>query len=129
MHSLSISARSLVQFVTANLRHDPFHAPPGLSITLPAQMTVWSALVSMFVGLDCHFGGTGWCSWLRNCATDQKVAGLIFYTHNLSDRTVTLGLLLLLFTATELSLGGSSPENIPDKKKYTQTNQCKKVTK
>ena len=40
-----------------------------------------------------------WCSWLRHCATSQKVAGSIpdsvigiFLSHNLSGCTVALGL-------------------------------------
>jgi hypothetical protein len=37
----------------------------------------WHGLdvVSSFYYKD--FGGTQWCSWLRHCATSQKVAGLI----------------------------------------------------
>ena len=43
--------------------------------------------------------GTRWHSWLRHCTTSRKVAGLIsytvtgiFYWHNLSGRTMALGL-------------------------------------
>ena len=47
-----------------------------------------------------HFcWGTRWRSWLRHCATSRKVAGLIpdgvtgiFHWHNLSGRTMALGL-------------------------------------
>jgi len=42
--------------------------------------------------------GTGWCSWLRHCATSRKVAGSIpddvigiLHWHNASCRTMALG--------------------------------------
>jgi len=45
------------------------------------------------------YRGTEWHSWLRYCATIQKVTGLIpdgvigiLHSHNLSSRTRTLGL-------------------------------------
>jgi hypothetical protein len=46
---------------------------------------------------------TRWCSWLKHCATSQKVAGLIpdsaigiFHWHNLSGSTLALGSTQLL---------------------------------
>ena len=44
-------------------------------------------------------GGTRWCSWLRHCATSQKVVGAIsdgvigiFHRHNPSGHTMSPGL-------------------------------------
>jgi len=60
------------------------------------------AFNSAFKGLNFVlkvYGGTRWRSWLRHCATSRKVAGSIpggvtgiFHRHNLSGRTVGLGL-------------------------------------
>ena len=43
--------------------------------------------------------GTRWCSWLKHCTKSRKIAGsipdgvtAIFHWHNLSDRTMALGL-------------------------------------
>ena len=52
----------------------------------------------LYLALTRH-GGTRWCSWLRHCATSQKVAGSIpdgvvgiFHWHNPSSHTMALGL-------------------------------------
>jgi hypothetical protein len=34
--------------------------------------------------MDTFFGATRWCSWLRNCATNRKVAGSIGNFHLLN---------------------------------------------
>jgi hypothetical protein len=51
----------------------------------------------------CGLLGTQWCSWLRHCATNLKVAGSIphdvtgiFHRHNPSGRIMALGLTQLL---------------------------------
>ena len=61
-----------------------------------------------------HFWGTGWCSWLRQCATSQRVAGSIlggvigiFHCHNPSGHTMALGLAQPL---TEMSTSNISWE-------------------
>jgi hypothetical protein len=51
------------------------------------------------MGYFTRGGGTQWRSWLKNCATSQRVAGSIadgvieiFHCHNPSGRTMALGL-------------------------------------
>jgi hypothetical protein len=58
-----------------------------------------SAVIMCFSVVVNFTGGTWWLSWLRHCATSQKVMGLIpngvigiFHWHNPSGRTVALGL-------------------------------------
>jgi hypothetical protein len=50
------------------------------------------------LAFSCHHWGTRWCSWLRQCATNQKVMGSIsngvngfFHWHKPSGRTIALG--------------------------------------
>ena len=63
-------------------------------------------------GYKVKLGGPRWCSWLRHCATSQKVAGSILdgvigilNWHNPSGRTMALGSTQPL---TEMSTGNIS---------------------
>jgi hypothetical protein len=69
------------------------------SILILLTKNVNPNLVSFILSLaNLHTGGTRWRSWLRHCATNQKVAGSIpdgvgiFHWHNPSSRTMALGL-------------------------------------
>ena len=63
----------------------------------PEREQMYSSTLPSTSALDGGWG-TRWCSWLRHCATNRKVAGSIphgitgiFHWHNPSGRTVALG--------------------------------------
>ena len=77
------------------------------------QLLVTSTLLGLNIFLsNSYLGGPRWRSWLRHCATSQKVAGSIpdgvigiFHWHSPSGRTVALGSTQPL---TEMSTGNIS---------------------
>jgi hypothetical protein len=71
---------------------------------------IWQTHLFINYQYSCFSGGMHWCSWLRQCATHQKVMGLIphgvtgiFNWHNSSGCPVALGLTQSLKSLTEMS--------------------------
>ena len=72
----------------------------GLTVTPHPLLVPWSRRGRAMSLLPVWaVGGTRWCSWLRHCATSRKGAGSIsdgvigiFHWHNISGRTMALGL-------------------------------------
>jgi len=69
----------------------------SLVLCCPLALCAWR--VRLITELPIAIGITRWCSWLRHCARNRKVAGSIpdgvtgiFHWHNTSGRTMALGL-------------------------------------
>jgi hypothetical protein len=91
----------------AEMQRNKFH-PPGIDLRLSDR---WS-LFRINNVINCSRTRCWWRSWLRHCATSQKVAGSIldgvigsFHWHNPPGRTMVLGLTQPL---TEMSTRNNS---------------------